>query len=218
MADITVTVEKIGVEDIEMYDGDATFSRTTSSGGSATITKLAANGIPLVIDGDDGATSIQDWYDTLTGYDVYDDLATISVTAAQINDITTKIKGTTGGAVLRVISVKFERDASGDYFITITSIYNGDTLTQTSLTSSDSYYDLNCTGNCLGVLGCFATAAGSGAGGNPLTNANLWGAAASNNLRLSCCAVNNSSYNTFAEIFSANNQSITVTFTYLTSA
>lgn len=46
MADITVTVEKIGLEDIEV--GSGTFSRTTSTGGSQNIHKLNASNIPLV--------------------------------------------------------------------------------------------------------------------------------------------------------------------------
>ena len=48
MADITVTVEKIGVEDIQFWSaGNATFSRTTSTGGTQTINAVSAKDIPV---------------------------------------------------------------------------------------------------------------------------------------------------------------------------
>lgn len=119
-------------------------------------------------------------------------------------------------AVLRIISVKFEKDT--DHYVTITSIWNGDTLSKTEVTGSARYYDFNVAGNCLGVLGVFVTAAASGAGGNPLTNANLWASVNSGNLRMSVCNVNNSSYDTFAEVLSSNGQYITMTIAYLTDA
>jgi hypothetical protein len=46
MADITVVVEKIGSEDLML--GTGTFSRTTSTGGSQTISKINAGNIPIL--------------------------------------------------------------------------------------------------------------------------------------------------------------------------
>lgn len=45
MADIVVTVEKIGVEDINF--GTGTFTRTTSTGGTQTINEVSAHDIPI---------------------------------------------------------------------------------------------------------------------------------------------------------------------------
>ncbi len=44
---VTVTKEKIAVEDINWYDGTATFSRTTSTGGAQTVNKVSAADIPI---------------------------------------------------------------------------------------------------------------------------------------------------------------------------
>ena len=71
-------------------------------------------------------------------------------------------------AVLRIIKVRLE--CFGDLYshysrITITSIYNGDTLEATNVADTSNYYRFNVTGNCLGVLGLFVTSrTGSGAG------------------------------------------------------
>ena len=68
-------------------------------------------------------------------------------------------------AVLRIIKVKLEYFDSSYSRITITSIYNGDTLEATNVADTSIYYTFNVTGNCLGVLGLFVTRrAGSGAG------------------------------------------------------
>lgn len=68
-------------------------------------------------------------------------------------------------AVLRIIKVRLEYFNSSYSRITITSIYNGDTLEATNVADTSIYYTFNVTGNCLGVLGLFVTRrAGSGAG------------------------------------------------------
>ena len=70
MADITVTVEKIGVEDINFGTGggttNATFSRTTSTGGSQTIHKVTAKAIPIEDDNSYWTGgNLEDWLDGL---------------------------------------------------------------------------------------------------------------------------------------------------------
>ena len=74
-------------------------------------------------------------------------------------------------AVLRIIKVRLEYFNSSYSRITITSIYNGDTLEATAVADTSNYYRFNVTGNCLGVLGLFVTSRhdpegdpGSGAG------------------------------------------------------
>ena len=68
-------------------------------------------------------------------------------------------------AVLRIIKVRLEYFSAYNSRITITSIYNGDTLEATTVADTSIYYTFNVTGNCLGVLGLFVTRrAGSGAG------------------------------------------------------
>jgi hypothetical protein len=68
-------------------------------------------------------------------------------------------------AVLRIIKVRLEYFNSSYSRITITSIYNGDTLEATNVADTSTYYTFNVTGNCLGVLGLFVTSrTGSGAG------------------------------------------------------
>ena len=68
-------------------------------------------------------------------------------------------------AVLRIIKVRLEYFNSSYSRITITSIYNGDTLEAMNVADTSIYYTFNVTGNCLGVLGLFVTRrAGSGAG------------------------------------------------------
>ena len=68
-------------------------------------------------------------------------------------------------AVLRIIKVRLEYFNSSYSRITITSIYNGDTLEAMNVADTSTYYTFNVTGNCLGVLGLFVTRrAGSGAG------------------------------------------------------
>lgn len=68
-------------------------------------------------------------------------------------------------AVLRIIKVRLEYFDSHYSRITITSIYNGDTLKVTTVADTSNFYTFNVTGNCLGVLGLFVTSrTGSGAG------------------------------------------------------
>ena len=68
-------------------------------------------------------------------------------------------------AVLRIIKVRLEYFNSSYSRITITSIYNGDTLEAMNVADTSIYYRFNVTGNCLGVLGLFVTSrTGSGAG------------------------------------------------------
>ena len=71
-------------------------------------------------------------------------------------------------AVLRIIKVRLEYfDFHYDHYsrITITSIYNGDTLEATNVAGTSNFYTFNVTGNCLGVLGLVVTSrTGSGAG------------------------------------------------------
>ena len=48
MGDISVTVEKIGVEDICWWTSVAnTFSRTTSTGGTQTLNAISAKDVPI---------------------------------------------------------------------------------------------------------------------------------------------------------------------------
>lgn len=63
MADITVTVEKIGYEDINM--GTGTYARTTSTGGSQNVNKLNADLIPL-------NTANANWPASMTIEDILD--------------------------------------------------------------------------------------------------------------------------------------------------
>lgn len=68
-------------------------------------------------------------------------------------------------AVLRIIKVRLEYFSDHYSRITITSIYNGDTLEATNVADTSYAYKFNVTGNCLGVLGLFVTSrTGSGAG------------------------------------------------------
>lgn len=119
-------------------------------------------------------------------------------------------------AVLRVINVNMIWPGSGsDVRITITSIWNGDTLTATDVAGTSTYYDFNVTGNCLAVLGCFMTSAKY-----DCQLAKPFGAVVSNNLRIYLDPdTDTGTYNIpFSTFLNAVDDGIDITIAYLTDA
>lgn len=132
-----------------------------------------------------------------------------------------RLKAITGAGadILRIISVVIEYYNKYECQITISSLRNGDTLVATRKFSDVAYYDFNCSGSCLGVIGVFQTASAKGSGGEVFANIRPWAAALSNgNLRLGICPSYSSPYNTIGELLSSPNQSVTFTVAYLTDA
>ena len=110
-------------------------------------------------------------------------------------------------AVLRIIKVRLEYFSAIYSRITITSIYNGDTLEVTTVADTSNYYTFNVTGNCLGVLGLFVTSrTGSGSGA-----AEPYAYASSNDMKIRFMSGD------FKENLPLNN-SIEFTISYLTDA
>lgn len=110
-------------------------------------------------------------------------------------------------AVLRIIKVRLEYFSASYSRITITSIYNGDTLEVTTVADTSNYYTFNVTGNCLGVLGLFVTSrTGSGSGA-----AEPYAYASSNDMTIRFMSGD------FEENLPLNN-SIEFTISYLTDA
>lgn len=79
----------------------------------------------------------------------------VTATYGQINNSSKMVYGTTGGGVLRVIKVTMTYYSASQTRITIESLYNGDTLATTEVSDTGTYYDLNVTGNCLGVVSVY---------------------------------------------------------------
>lgn len=119
-------------------------------------------------------------------------------------------------AVLRIINVKLMYKDSSHTNITITSLWNGDTLAEKELSDTVGYYDFNVTGNCLGVIGCFQSSSHQGGAGEIYPNVRPWAAAVSNNLRLSITP--STAYGEFGKIITASNQYVNFTVAYLTDA
>jgi len=111
-------------------------------------------------------------------------------------------------AVLRIIKVRLEYFDSHYSRITITSIYNGDTLKATNVADTSNFYTFNVTGNCLGVLGLFVTSrTGSGAGA-----AEPYAYVSSNDMFIRFMSGN------FEENLRTTDSSIEFTISYLTDA
>jgi hypothetical protein len=155
MATVTVTVEKIGIEDMSL--GSGTWNRTTSIGGTQAMTKVSVPTIEAGISDVSAADMIK--LHAITETAAHIDTAALFCTGASAT--AKPLAGdTTAGRVIRVIRIHiYYRLNSWNY--AIANVWNaaGDAKAETEGTGNSSI-TIATTGNAIAVLACNITERG----------------------------------------------------------